>query len=83
MADLFVLAMLSRSRIILDREYRVAWDCEAHKATIIYTQVGCEQWETLSQEKDTRFFDSELEAHAYLNLLDMLNWKPENLWRNI
>lgn len=78
MADLFVLATLSRSTIILDREYRVAWDCEAHKATVIYTQVGADKWESVSQ-----IFDSELKAHEYISNLKTLHQKPDSNWRSI
>lgn len=84
MVDTFVLSMLSRPKRILDHFYYVVWDCKEAVAKIIYTQPPSLDFEyVLDKGQQVRVFESELEAHKYLNVLGMLNWKPDNLWRSI
>ena len=76
MSDFFVLRMLQQPFTVLDKQYKVVW--EKDHAKVYYTQVGEDAWEPLSP-----IFDSELDAHAYLNLLASLNFKPDNNWRKL
>lgn len=77
MVDLDILYYLSMPITILDKQYKVAWDCELSKAKVLYTQTGEEQWDAVSQ-----LFDSELKAHAYILGLASLAKDDDYDWRN-
>lgn len=79
MADLDILYYMSMPITILDKEYKVVWDCEISKAKVLYATKGdrVSDWQEVSQ-----IFDSELKAHAYILGLRSLAKTDDYDWRN-
>lgn len=75
--DLFILAILSRPRTILDKEYMVTWDCLNNQAQVLFRVTGEKEWQ------NGKTFTTELQAHKYLDDLKSLTPPPDFDWRTL
>ena len=76
MADVFVLEMLSRTRLIAGRAYRVVWDRDIQRAKVIVKRDPHAEWIALAKT-----FPDEFQAHGYISELASLDQRERIDWR--